>query len=179
MRTVKTALVALGFVAGGLGTGGALPLLGSVNAASAITIRSCVPMQIKVTHGASQGTAGTIYYPIVFTNSGAACAIWGVPAIQPVVGSGHRSVGPFAHSLSLGMMPVRQILATRRSVSVAFGVVETSNYTPSTCVAKSADGVLVTLGSFITKTYVHLPIKVCTKRTSTTTKLLVPGVNGY
>lgn len=179
MRTLKAALVTLGFVAGGLGSGGALSFLGSVNTASAMTIRSCVPMQIKVTLGTSQGTAGTIYYPIVFTNTGAACAIWGVPAIQPVVGTGHRSVGPFAHSLSMGMMPARQILATHRSVSVAFGVVDTGNYSPSICGAKPADGVNVLLGSFITKTYVHLPIKVCTKRTSTTTKLLVPGVNGY
>jgi hypothetical protein len=39
--------------------------------------------------------------------------------------------------------------------------------------------VVVRLGSFIHATYVRLAITVCTKRTSVTTKLLAPGVNGY
>jgi len=132
----------------------------------------------KVTHGAAQGTAGTIYYPIVFTNTGATCAIFGVPAVQPVVGSMHHAVGPLARSLSMGEMPVRHVIAKGQSVSVAFGVVETGNYTPSTCVARSANGVVITLGDFVHSRYVHLAIIVCTKRTSITTRLITAGVTG-
>lgn len=179
MRSVKTTILVAGLVAGGLFSGGALPLLGSLTAASATTVKSCVPSQITVTHSAAQGTAGTIYIPLVFTNTGSSCALWGVPTIQPVAGRAHRAVGPLARNLSMGEMPARQVLAKGHAVSVAFGVVETGNFTPSTCVARSADGVVVTLGSFVRSTYVHLPIKVCTKRASTTTKLVVPGVNGY
>ena len=101
-----------------------------------------------------------------------------MPAIQPVAGNAHHAVGPMARSLSMGQMPARHVIAKGQSVSVAFGVVETGNYTPSTCVARSASGVVVSLGSFVHSTYVHLPIIVCTKRTSITTRLIVAGTTG-
>ncbi len=179
MRSVKSVVVAAGFIAGSLATGGAIPFAGALAAASATTVKSCVPAQIKVSHGQAQGTAGTTYIPIVFTDTGSKCAIWGVPAIHPVAGAAHHAVGPIARNMSMGQMPVRHVLAKGRSVSVAFGVVDTGNYPPSTCVARSASGVIVTLGSFVHSRYLHLPITVCTKRSSTTTRLLVAGVTGY
>jgi hypothetical protein len=177
MGSMKSAVAAVAMAAGGLVAAAGPGATESV--ASAATVGSCASSQVTVSHGAPQGTAGTTYVPIIFTNTGAKCAIWGVPAIQPVAGSAHRAVGPLAHSLSMGEMPVRHLLAKGRSVSVAFGVVDTGNFTPSTCVARSANGVIVTLDSFVRPTYVHLPIAVCTKRSSTTTKLIVAGVNGY
>lgn len=177
MSSIKRVLVAMGIGASALVTGGFATFSGSL-VASAATVKNCVLAQIKVTHGAADGTAGTTYYPIVFTNTGATCAIFGVPAIQPVAGSDHHAVGPLARSLSMGEMPVRHVIAKGQSVSVAFGVVETGNYTPSTCVAHSANGVVVTLGSFVTSRFVHLPISVCTKRTSITTRLITSGVTG-
>ena len=177
MRIMKRAIVAVGLSVSGLMAGGSLAVIGSV-AASAAPAKNCVSAQITVTHGASQGTAGTIYYPLVFTNTGATCAIFGVPTVQPVVGSAHRKVGPMARSLSMGEMPARHVIAKGQSVSVAFGVVETGNYTPSTCVARSASGVMVALGDFVHSTYVHLAIIVCTKRISITTRLISAGTTG-
>jgi hypothetical protein len=149
-----------------------------VVAASAATVGNCAPTQIKVTHGAANGTAGTIYYPIIFTNTGATCAIFGVPAIQPVAGSTHHAVGPLARSLSMGEMPARHVIAKGQSVSVSFGVTEAGNYTPATCVMRPASGVVVTLGTFVTSRYVHLSITVCTKRSSVTTRLISAGSHG-
>ena len=177
MKIMKRAIVAVGLSVSGLMAGGSLPVIGSV-AASAATARNCVSAQIVVTHGASQGTAGTIYYPLVFTNTGATCAIFGVPTVQPVVGSTHHKVGPMARNLSMGEMPARHVIAKGQSVSVAFGVVETGNYTPSTCVARSASGVMVALGDFVHSTYVHLAIIVCTKRIIITTRLITVGTTG-
>lgn len=177
MGSMKSVVAAVAMVAGAVVTAAGFGASESV--ASAATVGSCVSSQITVSHGAPQGTAGTTYVPIVFTNTGAKCAIWGVPAVQPVAGSAHHAVGPAARSLSMGEMPARHLLAKGRSVSVAFGVVDTGNFTPSTCVARSANGVIVTLDSFVRSTYVHLPITVCTKRSSTTTRLIVAGVNGY
>lgn len=144
---------------------------------SAATIVSCVPSQMRVIHGASQGTAGTTYIPLIFTNAGRTCAIWGVPSVQPTLAT-RRHVGPTARNEAIGEMPARHVLAKGQSVSVAFGVVETGNYTPSSCVARGAAGVVVALGTFVRPTYVHLSILVCTKRASTTTRLIAPGRAG-
>jgi len=167
---------AAGLLASGFAFSGSL-LLGQ--SSSATTVPSCVSGHLTVSLGQPQGAAGTIYYPIVFTNKGGECAIWGVPTLQPVNGVAHLAVGPPARNTSLGMMPVRHLFARGHSVSVAFGVVETGNYTPSTCVARSASGVMVSLAPFVRPTFVHLSIMVCTKRASTTTQLLASGITGY
>ena len=70
-----------GLLCAGLVMGGSVVLAqGSAFAASA---PSCVSAQMVVTHGQAQGTARTTYIPLVFTNKGRACAIWGVPAVNP------------------------------------------------------------------------------------------------
>lgn len=149
--------------------------------AGAASVKNCTPAHLKVSVGAAQGTAGTSYYPIIFTNTGPTCALWGVPAVQPVVGGSSHSrvkVGPLARNLSMGEMPVRQILKSGHSVSDAFGVSESGNYTKSACRAKNAGAIVVSLGNFVNRAYVPLTISVCTKLASTTTKLVVPGTTG-
>lgn len=173
MRNWRAVLVVVA-VAAGVAT----PILGAGAATPRVAVRSCTPSAMSVSRGTSQGAAGTIYTPLVFTNHGAACAIWGVPSVQPVAGAAHRPVGPAAHNQSMGEMPMRHVLATGRSVSAAFGVVETSNFTPSRCVARHANGVLVSLGGFVRRTFVPMSISVCTTRASTTTRLIIAGVNG-
>ena len=176
MWSLRSVGIAIGMVLASAVTVGTGTL--SAGPASAAPVNNCVSSQIKVSHGPAQGTAGTTYYAVVFTNKGAACAIWGVPTIQAVKGTVHHPIGPLARSLSMGMMPVRQVVAKGHSVSVAIGVTDTGNYTPSKCVPAQADGILVTLGSFVHSTYLHLPISVCTKLPSVTTKLIVPGTTG-
>ncbi|MDE3064771.1 MAG: hypothetical protein KGJ36_03775 [Acidobacteriota bacterium] len=171
MKTIKL-LLAGAALTGGLVVGGA----GLV--ASATAVGSCKPAQMAVTRGQSNGAAGTIYYPIVFTDTAGSCAIWGVPAIQPVSGPSHTKLGPPAANASMGMMPVRHVLTKGMSVSVGYGVVDTGNYPPATCKAKNASGVIVSLAPFVRPTYVRLPISVCTKRVSTKSRLLAPGRTG-
>ncbi len=149
--------------------------------ASATTIKNCASRQITTSLGAPQGTAGTIYYPIVFTNHGATCAIWGVPAVQPVVGGASHSrvhVGPSARNNSMGQMPVRHVLAPRHQVSAALGVTESGNYSPSTCGPKNAGAIVVSLGTFVPSTSLTLKISVCTKLSSVSTRLIVNGNSG-
>ncbi|MDE3008541.1 MAG: DUF4232 domain-containing protein [Acidobacteriota bacterium] len=153
-------------------------LLGSSSAVGATTTPNCVAAQLRLTKGQPQGTAGTTYVPLIITNAGRACAIWGVAAVQPVSGAARRAVGPLARNTAMGEMPVRHVLAKGASVSDAFGVVETGNYPASSCVARRASGVEVSLGSFLTKRYLAMAISVCTKRASTTTRLLAAGTQG-
>ncbi len=168
---VMRSVVACGLIAGGL-------LVVATSTASATSAKSCVSTQIAVSRGAAQGTAGTNYYALVFTNTRAVCTLFGVPAVQPVIGPTHRSLGPLARNESMGQMPAMHTLAKGQSVSVAFGVVDTGNFATATCGPRKARGVIVTLGSFVRPTYLNLPITVCTKLASTTTRLVAPGVTG-
>jgi hypothetical protein len=177
MKTVRS-IVMSAMLVGGLLAGGLLGVAGST-AAATTSAKSCVSTQITVSRGAAQGTAGTDYYALVFTNTSATvCTLFGVPVIQPVIGPSHRPLGPPARNESMGEMPALHTLAKGRSVSVAFGVVDTGNISAATCGARRARGVVVTLGAFVRPTYVNLPITVCTKVASTTTRLVSPGVTG-
>ena len=176
MKSTKY-LTSFALVAATVVTAGGIAL-GSMTAAAS-TRPPCTNAQIVVTHGAPQGTAGTTYVPLVFTNARAACTIDGVPAIQPVTGAARRPLGPPARNGSMGEMPALHIIARGKSVSVAFGIVDTGNYPAASCVARRASGVVVSLGSFVRPRYVALAFQVCTKRASTTTRLISPGVTGY
>lgn len=157
----------------------AVPLvtLGPSSLSAAAVTPSCVASQLSVTIGRAQETAGTTYYPIDFTNRAGTCAIWGVPAIQPV-GRGRRALGPMARNTSMGMMPLRHVINYGQSVSVAFGVVDTGNYPSASCGARRAVGINVSLASFVPSTYRPLSITVCTRCASTTTRLLSSGAKG-
>ncbi len=174
LRTLASATLlagALGLVSGTWGD----------TVAGALGATNCLAGHLSVKIGTPQGTAGTIYYPIVITNAGPACALWGVPRIQPVVGNAmHRrvAVGPAARNVSIGEMPTRHTLAPNHAVSDAFGVTESGNYTPSSCHARNAGGVVVSLGGFIKPTFLALRISVCTKIASTSTRLITPGTTG-
>ena len=173
-RTVRSLTVAVAVVLAASATS----LTSLVLPAGATSVPDCVSSQLTLTHGRSQGTAGTTYVPIIITNHQGTCAIWGVPAIQPVAGAQHRTLGPSARSLSMGEMAMRQVIAKGASVSVAFGVVDVGNYSASTCAARRANGVKVSLGGFFAHRYVGFPLSVCTKIASTTTRLLSKGTQG-
>ena len=183
MKTLRS-IVTLLTLAGGMFAGGLLGVVGST-AAAATGAKSCRSTQITVSRGVAQGTAGTSYYALVFTNTGprvrtnaSACTLFGVPMIQPVIGPSHRPLGPPARNESMGEMPAMHTLAKGSSVSVAFGVVDPGNIGASACGARKARGVIVSLGSFVRPTYLSLPITVCTKVASTTTRLVSSGVTG-
>lgn len=176
MRSLRI-LASAGLVAGTLVlAGGSL-----TSGASAATVTTCSPAHLTVSVGTSEGAAGTIYYPVVFTNRGAACAIWGVPAVQPVVGGTAHSrvdVGPRARNDSLGQMPVRHVLAARHQVSAGIGVTESGNYPVGMCEPKNAGAIVVSLGTFLPPTSLTLKISVCTKLSSVSTRLIVNGNTG-
>lgn len=151
--------------------------LGSSLPSGATAVPRCQPDHITVTTGRSQGAAGTFYVPLIFTNRGAACALWGVPSAQPVTAA-HHAVGPASRNDSAGQAPVRRVVAHGGSVASAFGYADTANYPPNLCHAHAAWGLRVSLGSFAGPTYVHLVMSVCTTRASTHVQLVVPGRTG-
>ena len=139
---------------------------------------NCRPAQLRVSVGRPSGAAGTIYYPIVFTDLGGACWIWGVAQVQPVVGAKHHPQGPPATNASVGELPARHQLVHGGAVSDGYGVAESGNYPPARCRARNAGGVIVSLAPFIRPTFLALRISVCTRVASTHTQLLVAGRTG-
>lgn len=139
---------------------------------------------LTVSVGQSNGAAGTIYYPLVLLNpTSAACTISGIPTVQPTSrrtsGSSYSPVGPAARKLNLSAQglgnPVR--LAPNASASVAFGVSETGNYTPSDCVAKAAKSVTLSIGA-VHGIWTPMSISVCTKLASTSVSGVSPTTTG-
>ncbi len=143
---------------------------GAANAASPhVVLPTCTAANLTVQIGASNGTAGTIYYDLRLSNKSAQkCTLHGIPRAQAVFGPAHRPIGPKSTSNKLGGRGALVAIIAHGGVANAqWGVVEAGNFTPSTCLQKNANGVVVTAGS--TSYYFKLPtIAVCTKRASTT-----------
>jgi hypothetical protein len=168
LRTSLTAALLLGTVA--------VPLSASLpRAAFATSVTPCSAGQLKVSFGHPNGTAGTIYYSLTFTNVGALCAISGVPSVQPVADSvTFLPIGPAARNMSMGQMGVLHILQKGQSASAAIGFVETGNYTPSTCRPSTIIFIATSLGAVTNRRVATGPLSVCTKISSVTTRLLGP-----
>lgn len=176
MRSLRV-VVSAGLLAGGVGlVSTRLPAI-----AAAATVRNCVASHLRVSLGAARGHLGTVVQPVVITNAGPACVIFGVPMIQPVVGGASRSrvhVGAPARNLSMGEMAALHVVATGSSVSDAFAVMKVSDWSFSACRPERADGVLVSMGQFVPRVYVPIKITVCTKVPSTGTRLITSGTTG-
>ncbi len=156
--------------------------LTSTRAATVKVDPACTPAHIRLSLGQSQGAAGTFYYPIIFTNEGATCTLFGVPSIRaglrPVAKRPPSYVGPWARNLSMGYYPALHKLLHHQSVSVAFAVSDPYNYSASQCHPKAAAGVYVTLGGFA-KGFVVIPhLTVCSTLPDLITRLVVPGTSG-
>ncbi len=154
------------------------PLLTGSSPARAAGVPTCTSAQLVVHVGRPSGTAGTIYYPLILTNHRGTCVLWGVPAIQPIASPSGRAVGPPARNASIGQMPARHVLGRGASVAVAWGVSEVGNYPPARCHAARAWGVVISLRPFLAPRRVRLVNAVCTRQSSTTTRLVTPGVTG-
>ncbi|NNN03328.1 MAG: DUF4232 domain-containing protein [Acidimicrobiaceae bacterium] len=177
MRLLRTTGVILSLAGASL-----LPPLGGATVGALVLPHSCTPAHMRLSLGRPQGAAGTFYYPIVFTNEGALCTIFGVPSIraglQPRAKHATVYVGPWARNLSIGYFPALHRLAHHQSVSVAFAVSDPYNYTASQCRPKAAAGVYVTLGSFA-RGYLPIPhLTVCSAFPDLVTRLIVPGTSG-
>ncbi len=141
---------------------------------------SCLNAQISVSTGVSKMSFGPELMrtttPIIFTNHGSPCYLWGVPVLRAVNGKKHVAVAPFAQNLSMGEMAARHLLATNKSVSTIF---TDSIYTSlANCHVVDADGLIVGLPGFVSTTYKKLPMTVCSGMRATSTRLIAPGKAG-
>ncbi len=152
----------------------AVPLSASLpTAAFGVGVAPCTGAQLRVSFGHPDGTAGTIYYSLTFTNTGERCSLSGVPSVQPVADSvALLPIGPAARNMSMGQMGVLHMLSKGQSTSASIGFIETGNYTPSTCRPSTIHFIVTSLGAVTNRRVGTGPLSVCTKRSSVTTRLL-------
>jgi Protein of unknown function (DUF4232) len=160
--------------------GGLTVASGFVATSALASTPSCKQSTLKVHLGLTQGAAGTMYTPIIFTNIGpTTCSIFGVPGVQPgnLVASGFHPVGPPSQNMSIGMLGSLHKIKHGQSVSSAFGAGETGNYTAGQCVAANTNALRIVFASYW-RGVLRMKNSVCTKLASTHVQLIVIGVNG-
>lgn|GEM_PF-1836357 len=148
---------------------------------------SCASTQLKLSVGQPDGTAGTIFFPLIVTNVGShACVLSGTPSVQPTSGSlagdAHILVGPRATLRGTGSTGYGDSIRLwpHAKASAAYGVVETGNFSPSQCVSKNFESLSVGISSVSRDTswFVPLSSTTCSKLASTNISGFVPGTSG-
>ncbi len=144
----------------------------------------CASKLLRLGIGQPEGAAGTIYYPLVFTNIGSvACTISGIPRVQPSTGTSsnttHVPVGPKAALRDFSASGYGQEirLAPRAQASAAYGVAQSANYPKSRCGPANFTGVTVQVAG-IGQWWTPLKSSTCTKVVSTFVSGVVPTTTG-
>ncbi|GAA1213614.1 DUF4232 domain-containing protein [Prauserella alba] len=93
---------------------------------------TCLAADLELSLGRGQGTAGTHYRPLRFTNvSDSPCVIHGFPGVSYVAGDDGHQVGAAAHRTGNKGAPVT--LQPGRTAHADVGFVQVRNYDPAEC----------------------------------------------
>jgi hypothetical protein len=105
------------------------------------TTTGCATSALKVSLGPANGTAGTTFYPLKFVNtSKTSCTLTGYPGVSAVTSSG-KQIGNSASRVSAKFRTVT--LAPGKQQSASIGIVDTGNFSPSTCAPVTAAGLKI------------------------------------
>jgi hypothetical protein len=95
-------------------------------------IPACRAEVLDVRIGPGEGAAGTIFYPIVFTNSGPVrCTLRGYPGVSSVDAAGRQIGAPADREPPTTATTV--VLAPGGSASAVYGQAQALNYPKATC----------------------------------------------
>jgi hypothetical protein len=158
--TLRTALLAIGALAGGLGLAPTVSAAGARPVTTAAT--SCKTSGLVVWLDTRGGAAaGSVYYSLKFTNqSGHTCALIGYPGVSAVDLRGHRlgsaaSRDPSrAHTVSL---------ANGATASAQLRITQALNFPRSTCRPVAAAGLRVFPPNQTASKVVPIPFRACSK----------------
>ncbi len=105
------------------------------------TTSACATSALNVSLGPANGTAGTVFYPLMFVNtSKLGCTLRGYPSVSAVTGSG-KQIGSPASPIPSSFKTVT--LLPGKAQSALIGIVETGNFSPSQCAPVTAAGLKV------------------------------------
>jgi hypothetical protein len=107
-----------------------------------VTPAVCTVRDLDVSLGAEEGTAGTMYRPLMFTNTGGrTCTIQGFPGVSFVTGDDGHQVGEAATRVDPKGPPVT--LKPGDTANSAVGFVNIGNFDEATCQPTAVRGLRV------------------------------------
>jgi hypothetical protein len=121
----------------------------------------CTHAQLRLHVGRADGAAGTIYHPLVFTNTGGrACTLHGYPGVSSVTGPHGHQIGDAA---ARDPFAVRRVLLRARSgaATAVYGQVDTGVYDRALCRPVRARGLRVYAPGHTLSFYAALPHSPC------------------
>ena len=142
----------------------AIALMVSALALPAPAAAPCTHAQLRLHVGPADGTAGTIYHPLIFTNAGGrACTLRGYPGVSSVTGPHGRQVGAAAARDPFAFSRVR-LRAHGGAASALYGQVDTGVYDRTRCRPVHALGLRVYAPGQTVAFYAPLPHSACSAR---------------
>ena len=123
---------------------------------------ACATGTLRVTVGPANGAAGSIYYPLLFTNTSAVpCVMYGYPGVALVSQPGGRVVGaPAVRNATFPKEVVR--LAPGAVAHASLQVAIAANYPPSQCQPATAHWLQVYPPGEYTALFVGFTAQTCT-----------------
>ncbi|MEV6556073.1 DUF4232 domain-containing protein [Nocardia sp. NPDC051756] len=92
-------------------------------------VPACAPADLTISLGQSNGAAGSIHVPIVFTNTGPApCALSGYPGVSLAAGTPPTPLGPPAEPDTASAVPQPVTLAPTQAAHAALRYSQAGNY---------------------------------------------------
>lgn len=116
------------------------PATTATTAATAMTTTTCQTRNLSLALGPAEGTAGSMYEPLTFTNKGnQSCTLYGYPGVSFVTaGSGDQIGSPAARN---PQHPARSVtLAPGDGADAVVQVVDHGNYGADQCKATAVSG---------------------------------------
>jgi hypothetical protein len=108
------------------------------------------------------GTAGTIYYQLKFTNFGGTCTLRGYPGVSAVSLGGHQLGAPARRVKGVKVKTVT--LHQGRTVSAALGIEEVGAIPVGRCHARPAAGIRVFAPNTSTAPIIPFPYSACSAK---------------
>jgi hypothetical protein len=140
----------------------------------------CQPSALHAKLGLSQGTAGSVYQVIDFTNvSGSACTMYGYPGISFVTGPGGSQIGLPATRYPASK-PKLVTLAPGAEANAVLQVVEALNFPNKDCLPVNAHWLKIYPPGDYSPLYLRYSTQACSKanKSNTTVQPIISGSGG-
>ena len=141
---------------------------------------TCQPSALHAKLGLSQGTAGSVYQVIDFTNiSGSDCTLLGYPGVSFVTGRGGSQIG--APATRNPASPTKLItLAPGQVVNSVLQVVEAGNFPTKDCLPVTVHWLRIYPPGDFSPLYLHYTTQACSKadKSNSTVQAIINGSGG-
>ncbi|HEV2638800.1 MAG TPA: DUF4232 domain-containing protein [Actinocrinis sp.] len=130
---------------------------------------ACATRDLSAKAGSGQGTAGSVYVNLVFTNiSNATCTLYGYPGVSLAGGTPVTQIGLSATESTAS---ARQLvsLAPGAVASALLQIVDAGNFPPATCAPVTADHLQIYPPNQTTPIYLTYSAQTCSKPVQTLT----------